>query len=145
MKTLSIVWQRLIDSGGQTCERCQATYEGLQQACPILKKALHPLGIEVTFEAKEVAPASFAAEPSLSNRIWIAGKPIEYWLGANVASSPCCSVCGGSECRAIELGNDIFEAIPPELILKAALIAAAQIIGLGTHPDGGKSKPECCK
>lgn len=145
MKTLPIVWQRLIDSGGQTCERCQATYEGLQQAYPLLKEALHLLGIEVTFEAREVALASFVAEPLLSNRIWIAGRPIEYWLSANVASSPCCSVCGGSECRAIELGNDTFEAIPSELILKASLIAAAEIIGQGTQSGSEKCKPECCK
>ncbi|MDP2238904.1 MAG: DUF2703 domain-containing protein [Burkholderiales bacterium] len=144
MKTLSIVWQRLIDSGGRTCDRCGATHEGLRQAVAKLEQVLQPLGIKPALETREMDADTFKADPSQSNRVWIAGKPIEEWLGARVASSPCCSVCGDSECRTIEMGNAVFEAIPPELILEAALIAASRSIGPGT-PDGDCGcKPKCC-
>lgn len=144
MKSLPIVWQRLVDSGGRTCDRCGATYEGLQQAAAKLKEALRPLGIEITFETREIDRKSFTADPSQSNRMWIAGKPIEEWLGASVASSPCCSVCGGSECRTIVLGGDVFEVIPSELILKAALMAASELVGPSTQESNRERKPECC-
>ncbi len=144
MKSLPIVWQRLVDPGGQTCDRCGATYEGLQQAVAKLEEVLRPLGIEPTLETREMDRDSFKADPSQSNRVWIAGKPIEEWLSARVASSPCCSVCGDSECRTIELGNDVFEAIPSELILKAALIAASQLVGPTTRDSSSECKPECC-
>jgi hypothetical protein len=128
VKILPIVWQRLVDTGGKTCERCGTTYEGLQQAVAKLEQVLRPLGIETTFETREIDRDSFTADPSQSNRVWIAGKPIEEWLGARVASSPCCSVCGDSECRTIEMGKDVFEAVPSELIVKAALVAASELV-----------------
>lgn len=144
MKSLPIIWQRLVDSRGQTCDRCRATYEGIQDAVVKLAEVLRPLDIEVTFETREIDIKSFSADPSLSNRIWIAGKPIEDWLGASIASSPCCSVCGDSECRTIELENNVFEAIPSDLVIKAALIAASQLIGPDKEYSTSKSKPKCC-
>jgi hypothetical protein len=128
MKPLTILWQRLVDSQGQTCDRCGATNQNLQEAVAKLEQVLRPLDIEIRFEAKEISQESFAADPSLSNQVWIAGKPIEDWLGASVASSPCCSVCGDSKCRTIEVERQVFEAIPPHLIIKATLIAASQLI-----------------
>ena len=144
MKSLPIIWQRLVDSQGQTCDRCGATYEGLEQAVAKLKEILRPLGIETIFESREIDRDSFTADPSQSNRIWVAGKPIEEWLGAQVSSSPCCSVCGESECRTIELGNDVFENIPSELILKAALIAASQLIESSATNSRKECNVECC-
>ena len=70
----------------------------------------------------------FERDPSASNRIWIAGKPMEEWLEGNVGSSRCCSVCGESECRTIEVSGTTFEAIPERLILKAALLAASDLV-----------------
>ena len=32
MKLLPIIWQRLVNSAGQTCNRCGVTYEALQRA-----------------------------------------------------------------------------------------------------------------
>ena len=131
MTSLPIIWQRLVDSHGRTCDRCGSTYESLQEAVTKLKVALRPLDIEIKFETREVSRELFNADPSLSNQVWIANKPIEEWLGASISSSPCCSVCGDSECRTIEFGSEIFEAIPPYLIIKATLIAASQLIGPG--------------
>jgi uncharacterized protein DUF2703 len=42
-------------------------------------------------------------------------------------SSRCSSVCGDSQCRTVEIEDTIFEAIPQELLIKAALIAASEL------------------
>ena len=68
MKPLSIVWQRLVNSDGQTCDRCGATYEELEQAIKKLETSLKPLGIEPTIEIREIDSASFARDPAQSNR-----------------------------------------------------------------------------
>jgi hypothetical protein len=80
MRPLRIVWQRWVDSRGQTCDRCGATYDGLRRAVAKLKDALDPLGLEPALEVKEVDEESFKADPTVSNRIWIADRPMEEWL-----------------------------------------------------------------
>ena len=130
MTSLPIVWQRLVSSGGKTCDRCSATHQEMQQAISKLKETLRPLGIEPTLEIREIDEQSFKANPSESNRIWIAGRPMEEWLGARVGSSRCCSVCGESECRTVEVEGTTFEAIPEKLFLKAALVASSQLLDL---------------
>ena len=54
---------------------------------------------------------------------------MEQWLGARVGSSRCCPVCGGSECRTVEIGTATFEAIPQELFLKAAFDRFFRVVG----------------
>lgn len=149
MRPLPIVWQRLVNSRGETCDRCGVTYEALQRAVAKLKDVLAPLDLEPTLETKEIEEESFKAEPSASNRIWIAGRPLEEWLGARVGSSRCCSVCGDSECRTVAVGGAVYEAIPEDLILKAALVAAAQLLGPGkeaalSKSEHGPCEPTCC-
>ena len=126
--SLPITWQRLVSADGKTCDRCEATHQAIQRAFSTLKETLRPLGIEPVLETREIDERSFRANPSESNRIWIAGKPMEEWLGAKVGSSWCCSVCGDSECRTVEMADKTFEAIPETLFLKAALIASAQLL-----------------
>ena len=128
MRSLQIVWKRLVTPDGQTCVRCAATQREVQQAVAILGESLRPLGIQPQLEITEIDEASFRTDPAESNRIWIAGKPMEEWLQGRVGSSRCCSVCGGSECRTVEVGGATFEAIPERLILKAALIASAELL-----------------
>jgi len=129
MKFLTIVWQRLVNQTGQTCDRCGTTYEEIQKALELLKKALSPLAIEVTFEQREIGQIAFANDPSQSNRVWISGRPLEDWLGAQVGQSPCCDVCGDAECRTIEVNAKVYESIPADLIIKAGLVAASQLYG----------------
>lgn len=123
MKTLPIVWQRLV-STGQTCPRCAGTGNEVERAFQQLQAQLRPLGIEPMLETREIDEAAFKANPSESNRIWIAGKPMEEWLNATVGSSRCCSVCGDSECRTVDVGGASYEVVPEELLVKAGLIAA---------------------
>ena len=128
MKVLTIRWQRLV-SEGRTCDRCGSTELELEGAMKVLTDALRPLGIEPRLQAGEIHQAAFAAAPAESNRIWIADKPLEDWITADVGASQCCSVCGESECRTVEVGGDSFEVIPERLIVQAALTAAAAMLG----------------
>lgn len=130
---LPIVWQRLVSATGQTCPRCDATGQNLKSAVAKLTEMLKPLNIEPRFETHEIDETSFKNEPVQSNRIWIARRPLEDWLGANVGTSACCSVCGDEPCRTMEIEGSVFEEIPEAVILKAALIAAS---GMVTPPPG---------
>lgn len=131
MTQLPIIWQRLV-SGGKTCQRCDATYQHLQRAVAKLRDVLKPLNIEPILDVREIDDRSFRNKPAESNRIWIAGKPVEEWLAASVGSSPCCSVCGDTPCRTMEVEGAVFEEIPEAVILRAALLAASGLIG---HAD----------
>lgn len=144
MKPLPIVWQRLVDEHGQTCVRCGDTHGALQGAVAKLRNALAPLGLEPVLETREIREETFKTDPSASNRIWVAGKPMEEWLGAAVGSSRCCSVCGDSECRTVEVDGAVFEAIPEELIVRAGLLAAAQELGSTGATASRPEESSCC-
>lgn len=126
MKLLPIVWQRLVRNG-ETCDRCGATHVELRRALTKLQEALRPLGIAPKLEMQAIDEATFRAGPLDSNRIWIGGRALEEWLGATAGSSRCCAACGDADCRTVELGGSVFEAIPEHLIVRAALLAAAAI------------------
>jgi hypothetical protein len=53
----------------------------MQRALGKLKEALRPLGIEPTLEVRAIDEKAFKANPYEPNRIWIAGRPTEEWLG----------------------------------------------------------------
>ena len=122
--TLPIVWQRLV-SGGETCPRCGSTQAAIERAVATLTEVLRPLNIEPTLETIALDQASFEETPSESNRIWIAGRPLEDWLGAGASESQCRSVCGTNNCRTLEVDGASYEAVPETLIVKAGLAAAA--------------------
>ncbi|MGT2490315.1 DUF2703 domain-containing protein [Cupriavidus basilensis] len=48
-----------------------------------MRKQLIPLGIKPVLEIREIDQAAFKANPSESNRIWIAGRPMEEWVNAS--------------------------------------------------------------
>lgn len=128
MKPLPILWKRLV-SDGKTCPRCAATESNVISAVSKLEAALAPLGIRPQLETQTIDNTTFRSEPSESNRIWISGKPIERWLGARAGDSPCCDVCGESPCRTMEVDGQVYEAIPEQQIIKAAMIAASALVG----------------
>jgi hypothetical protein len=127
MKQLIIRWQRLINESGQTCERCTDTGSTVENAYKKLKKSFVELGIEVELKKEILDFSIFIKDPLQSNRIWIAERPLEEWIGATVGKSQCCDVCGDSECRTISINQDTFENIPEYLIIKAGLLAAAEL------------------
>ena len=128
MKPLPIVWQRLVNTEGRTCPRCHGTGDEMLGALDRLRAALAPLGVEPQLETVELNEAVFLTRPSESNRIWIAGKPLEEWLGGQTGSSRCCNECGDKDCRTVEVAGQTYEVIPEELIVRAGVIAASKML-----------------
>jgi hypothetical protein len=122
-----VLWQRLLTDGA-TCPRCGTTQHAVRQAVEKLAEALGPLGIRPILEERALDLATFEGSPGESNRIWIAGRPLEEWLGANAGASRCCSVCGDNECRTLEVDGSTYDAVPERLIVKAGLAAAASLL-----------------
>jgi hypothetical protein len=151
MPELRILWQRLVDDAGNTCERCRNTQLELDHAVQTLKQALSPLGLKPILEEGSLDARKFASDPSQSNRIWINGRALEEWIGGEVGMSPCCTtVCEDAECRTVAVGNDVFEVIPERLIVKAALLAAAELVSPATDAccdsasENAKDMTDCC-
>lgn len=139
MKPLPIVWKRLVNEG-ETCARCGSTQRNVTAAVATLEAALRPLGIRPVLETQAIDNTTFRAAPAESNRIWIGGRPLEEWLGARAGNSPCCEVCGDRPCRTVEIDGRTYEAIPEDLIVKAAVIAASRMLG----PDTAADSSSCC-
>ena len=133
MPLLPMRWQRLVRDG-RTCTRCGNTEVEVRRAAETLRQVLAPLGIEPQLEVTDVEEAAFAANPLESNRIWIADRPLEDWLNGSVGSSRCCSVCGDSDCRTLQVRGTTYETIPESLIIKAGLLAAAELLDLSEPP-----------
>ena len=55
-----------------------------------------------------------------------------------------CALCGEFNCRTVEVGGSVFEAVPEELIVKAALVAASQLIGPNMEDLPGQGEKPCC-
>ncbi|MFN3420509.1 MAG: DUF2703 domain-containing protein, partial [Armatimonadota bacterium] len=70
----------------------------------------------------------FAQNPLMSNEIWLNGRLLEDWLGAKTTQTPCCDVCGDEECRALEIDGQLQEIVAADLIVKAGLIAASELL-----------------
>jgi hypothetical protein len=126
MKIINIKWQRLV-SAGKTCPRCGSTEAELKKAISTLKQSLAPLGIQVVLEKIELSVAEFKRDPLRSNQIWINDRLMEDWIGGKVGQSPCCDVCGPSGCRTLSIDKNMFETIPEKLIIRACLLAAAEL------------------
>ena len=127
MKTLKIKWQRLL-SDGKTCPRCGNTEKEVGKAFSLLKRALSPLGIKIVLKKEKLSIRKFKKAPLDSNQIWFNNKLLEDWIGATTGRSPCCDVCGPTNCRTIKIKSKTYETIPTEFILKAGLMAAADLI-----------------
>ena len=142
MKVLTIRWQRLVDEMGNTCERCNSTGDNVKKAYNILQESLMPLTIEVKLEEKVLDPDACAKDILESNRVWINDRPLEEWLNTNAGKSPCdfcCDKFGDDiECRTIIMKENNYEDIPVELLLKACLLAASELINI-------ESQSSCCE
>ena len=124
---LKIKWQRLIFEG-ETCPRCGSTDKELDRAVSTLRQSLAPLGIEIVLEKEELPVSEFNKDPLQSNRIWINNRLLEDWIEGEVGHTPCCYVCGPHECRTVEVKGQVFEVIPADMIIKAGLIAASELV-----------------
>lgn len=127
MNKLVIEWQRLLDEQKETCPRCGSTEQEVEKAVLELKRMLAASDVDVTLIKRAIDPETFKKDALQSNKILIAGKTLEEWLGATTGRSKCCETCGDADCRTVEYGGDTHEAIPAELIVRAGLIAAAYL------------------
>lgn len=128
MRTLPIVWQRLVSPQGTTCPRCQETGEEVRRAVAQLRTALEPLGISPVLEERAIDRAAFTREPLQSNRVLIAGEPLDHWLGGRTGSSRCCNECGDKDCRTLEVEGQSYDVVPEALVIRAGLAAAAHLL-----------------
>ncbi len=127
-KTLVIRWQRLTESGGDTCGRCGNTERSVDEAGRLLASSLKPLGIRVSVVKARLTPEQFKLDPGQSNRIWVAEQPLEDILGAKSGMSRCGGCCGDSDCRTTIVDGRAYETIPAELIVRAGLKVAANMV-----------------
>jgi hypothetical protein len=125
-KELVIEWKHIASGGGAICERCGETGKALAAAISEICMLLEMEGVAVTLH-EIVIPNDEIAE---SNSILFNGVPLEDLIvGMEVTVTPCssCAACMGCEddvaCRAVEYDGERYEAIPPELIGRAALRA----------------------
>jgi hypothetical protein len=154
MNTMTIRWQRLVDRNGQTCDRCGNTHQELKLAVRKLRASLAPLGIEVCLQEKALSAQECAMDISQSNRIWIQDRSLEELLNGNVGMSACASCCGelgeAVECRTVSVDGTVYEGIPAQLIVRAGLIAASQMVEVPLSEsccpssDSAKRKSDPC-
>ena len=152
---LTIAWQRMVTDEGETCDRCGGTEVELGKAIQTLRESLGPLGIEVAAAETALTIEECASDIMQSNRIVIGGRALADWLGGKVGSSVCGSCCGAIgeevECRTLTVDGRTYEMIPAELIVRAGLVAASELVSVpsgspccpGEAEPCGSSAP-CC-
>jgi hypothetical protein len=126
-KRLEIEWKHFA-VGDATCERCGKTGDSLTSVVEELRREFAPAGVKVNLTETLLDKTRIAE----SNEILMNGTKIKDLLAAGVVPTDCpsCSTLAGEStcCRAIEIGNERYEDIPPEMIRKAAYQA------LGVNP-----------
>jgi hypothetical protein len=140
-KTLRIRWLRLL-SDGKTCPRCSSTGEEIEKAVSSLSQSLAPLKISVMLKKDELSEAEFKKNPLQSNQIWLNGKRLEDWIGAKTGQSKCCDTCGTSDCKTVSVGESVYETVPAELVIKAGLLAASEMISCAPKTSGSNCCPK---
>lgn len=128
MKKFEVIWQRLVDEKGETCDRCDKTYLNLEYVIKKLEPLFNGMGIEVDFQKKALSLDEFKRNPLSSNEIIINGKKIEDILNLKVGQSCCCGPCGDSECRTVIDETGEKEVIDKRLIIKAILREIIKIL-----------------
>jgi hypothetical protein len=123
MKTLHIEWKHY-EKDGVTCTRCGDTGQTLNQAIQNLRKELASRNIALTF-SETILPEQAIPE---SNSISFNGAALETLIpGAKTSENLCrsCSELTGRDtlCRTVEVGGELYEAVPDTLIRQAAFRA----------------------
>ena len=151
MKSLHIEWQH-IEEKGKTCRRCADTGVTLNQVIEELAEELKPMGVSLSLIETKLSKD----QTSESNRLFFNGMALENVLpDVTVSENPCSScsdLCGCGDlcgqdvnCRTIVSGGTVYEAIPADLIRKAAMKAAfpdPRGFGRGVQQDGAPSRDE---
>lgn len=131
---LTIEWKHIGNDITDTCERCSLTGGAILEVLEELQPYFRWNKVTARFR-ETVLPDSQIDE---SNQVVINGIPLEEYLSeARVVRTPCCSCAcitgqDEAECRAIDVGDARYEAIPADL-LKSVIIG---IVESGKAPCG---------
>ena len=126
-RNLIIEWKHIGTTVTGTCERCSLTGGAIMDVLEDLQPYFRQKNITARFR-ETILPDSQIEE---SNQVLINGVPLEEYLsGAEVVQTPCCSCAcitgqDEAECRAIDVGDERYEAIPPDL-LKRVIIGVVE-------------------
>lgn len=108
--------------GGETCDRCGDTRDGVRAAVADARAALPTVEIELV--ERELDPTRLAD----SNRVLVNGHPAEEWLGGTsvISECPSCSelIDSFACCREIEVGGVRTEAVGRDVVFDAIMAAA---------------------
>lgn len=127
-KELVIEWKHIGNEIEKTREEFEETGMTLAAVLAEIRMLLEMEGVAVRM-VETVLPDEVAMEPE---RLLFNGVPVEELLeGVEVTATSCscascesCESCGeGGECRTLRYNGEEYEAIPPELIGRAAVKA----------------------
>lgn len=136
-RTLLIEWKHIGNDVSGTCDRCSLTGSTIREVLENLRPYFRENRVTVHFR-ETILPDSGIAE---SNQVLLNGIPLEYHIaGSKVVQTPCCSCAcitgqDEAECRAIEIGETRYEALPAELLTRV-------ITGIVEHMNSGAEG--CC-
>lgn len=122
--TLVVEWRHIGEDIDATCERCAATGRTLAAVLDEIRPLLAARKVRVEVVETALPPERIAE----SNTVLFNGTPLEDLLDeVRVETTPCvsCSCITGTDasCRAIVCGDEVCEAVPANLIRRAALKA----------------------
>lgn len=126
IKRLEIEWKHFA-VGDATCERCGKTGEALDAAVKELREEFASAGVKINLTETLLDKTRIAE----SNEVRMNGVLLESLLSASVVATDCpsCGELAGEStcCRAIGIGDEIFEGLPVELIKTAAYRALGAV------------------
>lgn len=138
-RTLVIRWQHAVCQNDNPCERCINTPLEIQQAFDDLKTSLSGLGITVTLEEKKIKHHD--------DHLFINDRDVVDLLKGERVKTACANCFDDKgnprTCNSLKLGDDVFEVIPAELIIKAGLVAASELITAAPEAPCGEKKTPC--
>jgi len=128
LKRLEIEWKHFA-VGSETCERCGQTGTALLSAVEELREEFSSSGVKIHLTETLLDKTRIAE----SNEIRMNGVLLEEILSALVISTNCpsCGTLAGEStcCRAIEIGNELFEDVPVRIIKEAAYRVLGAVSG----------------
>jgi hypothetical protein len=142
--TVVLEWQRSGSEACLACAKCGVNESAVQQACSELKAKLAAKGIAVTFVERK-------PEPNMSgpSQMWVCDVPLETWLGGSIATQPCCAEGSGPDARqifhrALEVDGQSYSVIPADLMVRAGLSAADELLAHGKIDPAAIKVPKGC-
>lgn len=139
-------WQKGATEACQTCDACGVSEQEIKAAAAQLKTKLADKKVRVKIVERKATDGT-PERPSAS-RMWVCGIPLETWLGARAAMTPCPDAKSREAVRpALYVDDQSYSVIPADLMVKAGVMAANQLLEHGKVDigliKGAKGCAEC--